>query len=143
MSNEDINHILLNYAPKKEEDDKAQYEAKSRVLPLSGGQKRLLTIIANVVIRESASLFLIDEPMNNLDSFNMVNVSNLINSIRHKHPKAAFLLVTHCRVFPFITRRINIKNGRIDSVDTNSDDLKHYDCLGLDVNEEGFYKLPK
>ena len=94
------------------------------------------------MIRDSAKLFIIDEPLNNLDYDNMINVSNLINKIHREHPNAAFLLVTHCRIFPFITKRIDLNNGRILSISPEKEGyLEYYHCLKEPVNE-GFYKLP-
>ena len=137
----EVNEILIEYAPQKESKGKSQFEANSKVrVPfLSGGQQRLLSIISNIAVRESAPLFLIDEPLNNLDSDNMIYVSNLINSIHLKNPKAAFLIVTHCRIFPFVTRRIEMLNGRIMSI---TEDCGYYDCVGK-AKLDGFFELPE
>ena len=141
LSAKEINEILINYAPNKKRKGTAQFDSKSRVrVPhLSGGQQRLLSVISSVAIRKDANLFLIDEPLNNLDSDNMIYVSNLINSIHRENPNAAFLIVTHCRIFPFVIKRIEIINGRIANIYTNE---KYYDCIGT-ANEYGFYDLPK
>jgi len=139
LTKDDIAKMLLTYAPNREEIGKPQYEGKSNVRTLSGGQQRLLTIISKVVVREKARLFIIDEPLNNLDTDNMINVSNLINMIHRNNPSAAFLIVTHCRIFPFITRRIEIGNGKIINIHTNTK-KDCYDCVGI-AGDDGFYKI--
>ena len=103
---------------------------------LSGGQQRMLSIISSVAVREDAKLFIIDEPLNNLDFKNARKISNLITKIHEENPNAAILMVTHCRIFPSITRLITLKNGCIVP---NVETYECYSCFGK-ANSNGYYE---
>ena len=109
---------------------------KSRPAKLSGGQQRMLSIISSVAVREDAKLFIIDEPLNNLDFKNARKISNLITRIHKENPNAAILMVTHCRIFPAITRLITLKNGCIVP---NEETYECYSCFGK-ANSDGYYE---
>jgi ABC-type multidrug transport system ATPase subunit len=133
LSKAEMVEILKKYAPAY--DGGVQFDLKTKLKQLSGGQRRLLSIISAIAVREDAVLFVIDEPLNNLDYNNMRNVSNLINSIHRENPKSAFLIVTHCRIFPFVTKRIEIAMGRITET---VQDSNLYHCVGK-LNDNGYY----
>ena len=119
-----------------DEKGKPLFYQKSHPSKLSGGQKRLLSIISVVAVRENAKLFIIDEPLNNLDFKNARKISNLITRIHKENPDAAILMVTHCRIFPAITRLITLENG---SIVTNREEYVCHSCFGR-ANEEGYYE---
>ena len=96
----------------------------------------MLSIISSVAVRENAKLFIIDEPLNNLDFANARKISNLITRIHKENPDAAILMVTHCRIFPAINRLITIKNGVIVP---NEEEYTCHSCFGK-ANSEGFYE---
>lgn len=108
----------------------------SRPSRLSGGQQRMLSIIEAVAVRDDAKLFIIDEPLNNLDFKNARKVSNLITRIHKENPDAAILMVTHCRIFPSITRLITIKNG---VVVPNEEEYQCHSCFGK-ADDNGYYE---
>ncbi|MGN0796483.1 MAG: ATP-binding cassette domain-containing protein [Christensenellales bacterium] len=110
---------------------------KKKVNKLSGGQQRLLSIISNICIRSNSNIFLIDEPLNNLDIENVINISNALNRIVKEKPDAVFLMVSHCKIFPFITNLATIVDGGI--IITN-DNLICNSCFGK-ANSEGYYEL--
>lgn len=118
------------------ETEKPLFYEKSRPAKLSGGQQRMLSIISSVAVRESAKLFIIDEPLNNLDFSNTRKASNLITRIHKENPDAAILMVTHCRIFPAINRLITIKNGVIVP---NEETYECYSCFGK-ANSDGYYE---
>lgn len=119
-----------------DEKGKPLFYEKSTPSKLSGGQQRLLSIISAVAIRENAKLFIIDEPLNNLDFKNARKISNLITRIHKENPKAAILMVTHCRIFPAITRLITVKNGVIVPTE---EEYQCYSCFGK-ANKDGYYE---
>ena len=96
----------------------------------------MLSIISAVAVREDAKLFIIDEPLNNLDFKNARKVSNLITRIHRENPDAAILMVTHCRIFPVITRLITLEKGVIVP---NAEEYHCHSCFGK-ANEDGFYE---
>lgn len=133
---EDAINLLEKYEFKiYDAKGKEKLYRKSSPSKLSGGQQRMLTIISTVAVRENSNLFIIDEPLNNLDFSNAKKVSNLITKIHKENPNAAILIITHCRIFPVITRLLTIKNGIL--VSTN-DEYKCYNCFG-EVNDEGYF----
>ena len=85
---------------------------------------------------DDAKLFIIDEPLNNLDFKNARKVSNLITRIHKENPDAAILMVTHCRIFPSITRLITIKNG---VVVPNEEEYQCHSCFGK-ADDNGYYE---
>ena len=117
------------------ETGKPEFYERARPAKLSGGQQRMLSVVSAVAAREGAKLFIIDEPLNNLDFNNARRVSDLITGIHKNHPDAAIVMVTHCRIFPAITRLISIKDGIL--FDSEEKYVCH-SCFGT-PNEEGFY----
>ncbi len=138
FTKEDISALFDRYQLRiyDENTGKPLFYEKSRPAKLSGGQQRMLSIISSVAVREDAKLFIIDEPLNNLDFKNARKISNLITRIHKENPNAAILMVTHCRIFPAITRLITLKNGYIAQ---NEESYECYSCFGK-ANEDGFYE---
>jgi ABC-type multidrug transport system ATPase subunit len=62
---------------------------------LSGGEKKVLSIVA-ALSRVDAPLYILDEPLNNLDTN---SIRALLDLIAHKKPEETFLIVTHCHLF--------------------------------------------
>ena len=104
---------------------------------LSGGQKRLISILTALVRAKGSKLLLIDEPINNLDFNTACRVSNMITKIHKLNPHLSMLIVTHCHIFPIVDRVIKIEKGRI----LNSN-IKYecHNCFG-NVDENGFYNI--
>lgn len=119
-----------------DENGKPLLFEKSCPAKLSGGLQRLLSIVSAVAVRENARLFIIDEPLNNLDFKNARRISNLITEIHKENADAAFLMVTHCRIFPAITRLITLEKG---TVVPNREEYVCHSCFGK-ANEEGYYE---
>ncbi len=86
-----------------------QFDFNSRPDQLSGGQKRILTFLANFIGRPGADIYIIDEPLNNLDVSNISKVTNLIKEMHLKHPNSSFLIITHNEQVDFINKTIELK----------------------------------
>lgn len=138
FTKEDIIDLFDRYQLRvyDENTGKPLFYEKSRPSKLSGGQQRMLSIISAVAVRENAKLFIIDEPLNNLDFKNARKVSNLITRIHKENPDAAILMVTHCRIFPAVTRLITLKNGVIVP---NEEEYQCHNCFGK-ANIDGYYE---
>lgn len=75
---------------------------------LSGGQKRILSILANILCRPNAPLYIIDEPLNNLDNQNLLLVVRLIEQLAKDWPLSSFIIVSHLDSFKFFNKVIDI-----------------------------------
>lgn len=70
-----------------------------------------------------------------VDFVNARNISNLINKVIRENPRMALLMISHCRIFPFITREIKLTATGVSKV------LKHYECHSCfgNYDDNGFY----
>jgi len=134
LTNEDIFYIENVF--KKFVPAGSSLTLKKKANKLSGGQQRLLSIISSICIRSDANVFLIDEPLNNLDFENVINISNALNKIIREKKDAVFIIVSHCKIFPFITSVATIEDGKIV---INDKKIICNSCFGI-PNEEGYYK---
>lgn len=135
LSNAEVNDLIDEWIPRREDNSRI-FDAKSRPAKFSGGEQRLLSVLSVVAIRSKANLMIIDEPLNNLDYVNARNISNLINRVIQENPKMALLMISHCRIFPFITREIKLTPDGVIDVQ------EHYECHSCfgEHDENGFYK---
>ena len=138
FTREDVVRLFDRYALRvyDESTGKPLFYERSCPAKLSGGQQRLLSIISAVAVREDARLFIIDEPLNNLDFKNARRISNLITRIHKENPHAAILMVTHCRIFPSITRLITMDKGKVVPTE---EEYRCHNCFGK-PNSEGYYE---
>ena len=84
-------------------------------------------------------LVLIDEPTNNLDHIHIKHLSDLIQRIRHFRPELAFIIISHCRVWPYITKTYEIKKTDEKSNNTLIEvDNECHNCFG-NADEDGYY----
>ena len=132
-SENDIKQEIDDFFP-KEDDYTVTFDSEPE--KLSGGQKKLLSIFLETISKPDALLYLIDEPLNNLDFKNAGMVSNLINKIHLKNSKSAIILVTHCRIITCINRAIELKNGAIIN---NNAKYECHNCYG-DADDCGMYE---
>ena len=124
-----ISNIFNEYA------DELNFGLKTKVNKLSGGQQRMLSIISSICIREKSKIFILDEPLNNLDIRNVAKISNILNKVVRSKKDSVFLLITHCKIFPFITDGLKIENKKMIHINK---DLECYACFGK-YDENGFY----
>ena len=128
--NDYIASVFEKYRP-----EGANFSLKSKISKLSGGQQRMVSIIASLCMRKDAEVFILDEPLNNLDIGSVVHISNLLNRIRFENPQALFLIVSHCKIFPFITRVVRIEDCKMAE---NAEAGTCYACFGK-ADEDGYY----
>ena len=133
MSVSEVNDIIDEWIPRREDNSRI-FNAKSKPAKLSGGEQRLLSVLSVIATRPNAELMIVDEPLNNLDFANARNISNMLNKITRENPQMALLMVSHCRIFPFITREFRLTS-------TGVEEPAHYachSCFGA-PDEQGFY----
>lgn len=100
---------------------------------LSGGQKKLVSILSVVLRSKNCQLCLIDEPLNNLDIEHVRAICNLLTYI-NQELKKAIVLVSHCRVFPKVTSVYSFLGGELNPTKNEG----CFSCFGK-PNEQGYY----
>ncbi len=134
LSYSDVNNLIDKWIPRKKDNCRV-FDAKSKPAKFSGGEQRLLSVLSVIATRSNAKLLIIDEPLNNLDFANARNISNLLNKILRENPRMGLLMISHCRIFPFITRELKLSSEGISEV------TEHYVCHSCfgSPDENGFY----
>jgi ABC-type dipeptide/oligopeptide/nickel transport system ATPase subunit len=127
--------LIDQWIPRRSDNSRI-FDAKSKPSKFSGGEQRLLSVLATVAMRPNTDFLIIDEPLNNLDFVNARNISNMINKVIQENSKLGILMISHCRIFPFITREIKLTPNGIIPVD------EHYVCHSCfgEHNSCGFYE---
>jgi ABC-type multidrug transport system ATPase subunit len=135
LSYSDVNNLIDQWIPRRSDNSRI-FDAKSKPSKFSGGEQRLLSVLATVAMRPNTDFLIIDEPLNNLDFVNARNISNMINKVIQENSKLGILMISHCRIFPFITREIKLTPNGIIPVD------EHYVCHSCfgEHNSCGFYE---
>ena len=134
LSTSEVNELIDKWIPRRV-DGKRVFDAKAKPAKFSGGEQRLLSVLSVIATRPAAELMIVDEPLNNLDFLNVRNISNLINKVIRDNPRMAVLMISHCRIFPFITREIKLTDSGIQEV---SEHYTCHSCFG-EPDNEGFY----
>lgn len=106
---------------------KVHFTLKDSPAKLSGGEQRLISIFIGLLCKKDASLFVIDEPLNNLDFENVMAISDLINEVRIANKRSAMLMVTHCKIITCINRQRKIIDGEIQETDSK---YECHHCMG-------------
>ena len=134
LSDSEVNNLIDEWLPKKS-DGKRVFDAKSKPNRFSGGEQRLLSVLSIIATRPTADLLIVDEPLNNLDFDNARNISNILNRVIKANPHMGMLMISHCRIFPFITREIELTSDGIAPVQSR---YTCHSCFGKpDVS--GYY----
>lgn len=134
LSYSEVNELIDKWLPSNKKSRRI-FDAKSKPKKFSGGEQRLLSVFSVIATRSDSDLLLIDEPLNNLDYINARHISNLINKVINDNPEIGVLMVSHCRVFPFITRELKLSSEGISEL------YEHYtchSCFGA-PDDNGFY----
>lgn len=134
LSFSEVDDLIDEWIP-RQSDNSRVFDAKSKPSKFSGGEQRLLSVLSVVATRPEADLMIIDEPLNNLDFANARIISNLLNKVIREHHHMGLLMISHCRIFPFITREIKLTNEGIQDV---SERYICHSCLGKS-DQNGFY----
>lgn len=130
----EVNDLIDEWIPRKD-NNKRVFDSKSKPGKFSGGEQRLLSVLSVIATRSGAKLFIIDEPLNNLDFINARNISNIINKVVRDNSEMGLLMISHCRIFPFINREIKLTYDGIVELDGS---YTCHSCFG-EPNKEGFY----
>lgn len=134
LSNKEVNDFIDEWIPRRSDNSRV-FDAKSKPANFSGGEQRLLSVLSAIATRQNADLLIIDEPLNNLDFVNARNISNLINKVMRDNSNMGILMISHCRIFPFVTKELKITSKGITEI------LDHYTCHSCfgEPDENGYY----
>ena len=135
LSAAEVNDLIDEWLPRRG-DNKRIFDAKSKPGRFSGGEQRLLSVFSVIATRSDSDLLIIDEPLNNLDYVNARHISNLINKVIHDNPQIGLLMISHCRIFPFVTRELMMTSNGITEA---SEPYICHSCFGK-PDEKGFYQ---
>ena len=130
----EVNDLIDEWLPRRGDNSRI-FDAKSKPGKFSGGEQRLLSVFSIIATRSNTDLLIIDEPLNNLDFVNARHISNLINKVIRENTQMGLLMISHCRIFPFITRELKLSSEGIHEV---SEHYVCHSCFG-EPNENGFY----
>lgn len=78
----------------------------------SGGQKKMVSIL-RTFSRNNAKLYILDEPINNLDAKHARILNNFLIDLKTRTNPPAILIVTHCHMFQNVDRAYQLKNGKL------------------------------
>ena len=134
LSYAEVNELIDEWIPRKSDNSRI-FDAKSKPSKFSGGEQRLLSVLSIIATRSEADLIIIDEPLNNLDFENARNISNLINKVIKNNRTSGLLMISHCRIFPFINREIRLTSNGIETLN------EHYSCHSCfgEPDANGYY----
>ena len=117
-------------------DDLNKNILKKRVISLSGGEKKYIAIIQGLIRCDdpNVKLALIDEPINNLDTKHIIQLSDLCSRIKCINKDFTFIIISHCHAFPRIDKAYEIDDGLMKLVEYQT-----HNCFGK-VDIDGFYQ---
>ena len=101
---------------------------KMRLKHASGGERKIASILA-ALSRKKAKLFILDEPINNLDAYHARRLNNYLVDLKNSETKPGILIITHCPMFLDVDRVYQLKKGKLTLVDSSSYQAKS--CYGL------------
>lgn len=110
---------------------------QKRLKICSGGQKRMVSLL-RAFSRNNANLYILDEPINNLDSKHARILNNFLLDLKKRKSPPGILIVTHCHMFQGVDRAYQIKNGKLRQLEK----YEPKSCFG-ECDECGYYKEEK
>ena len=66
--------------------------------------------------RKNSKLFILDEPINNLDSKHARILNNFLINLKKQENPPAILIVTHCHMFQSVDRAYQLKDGKLSLI---------------------------
>lgn len=94
---------------KKYADEKLMSRKLSKC---SGGEKRMVTLLS-ALSRSKSALFILDEPINNLDAHHARLLNNYLADLKQRPNPPGILVITHCHMFQCVDRAYQLKNCQL------------------------------
>ncbi len=137
--NKDETEKAINEVYNKLHCDKyADGEFKDRKLSkCSGGEKRMVTLLA-ALSRTKSSLFILDEPINNLDAYHARLLNNYLVALKKRENPPGILIITHCHMFQCVDRVYKLSKGKLLEIKDYNPKSCYGECdeCGLYVEED-------
>lgn len=92
----------------------------------SGGERRIISLLC-ALCRTESDLFILDEPINNLDAEHARLFNDYIIDLKKSENRPGVLIITHCRMIQKPDRVYVLKDGHIYDEDKDYDLLKQID----------------
>lgn len=105
---------------------------------LSGGQKKMVSFISSIIkCKVSKSfIFLLDEPLNDLDSENKKRVNDLICDLRDDNKDIIIIMISHCHVIYGVNKTMTLEKCEGDisqyKASIRQENNVPYNCLQRD-----------
>ena len=91
----------------------ANGKLKKRTIKVcSGGEKRMVAILS-ALSRKGSDLFIMDEPINNLDGDHARLLNDYLIDLKNQPNPPGILIITHCRMFQNVDRVYVLRDGHI------------------------------
>lgn len=85
---------------------------RMRLKNCSGGEKKIVSILS-ALSRTESKLFILDEPINNLDAYHARRLNNYLCDLKEKKNPPGILIITHCPMFTNVDRTYELKRGKL------------------------------
>ena len=105
-----------------------------RIKVCSGGERQMVSIL-KAFSRNNVDLYILDEPINNLDSKHARLLNNFVAKLKKRDNPPGILIVTHCQMFQNVDKAYKLKGGKILLLDK----YEPKSCFG-ECDECGLYK---
>lgn len=120
----------MNCDDKKEKEEIAfRILNKKKAIDCSGGQKKLISLLASLIKAQllKTDLIVLDEPFNHLDHKNKIKIRDLITNIKNERKgesnPVTLIIVSHCLIFDFIKEtdcfQYKIKDHKLVAISEN------------------------
>jgi len=109
---------------------------KLKLKHLSGGEKRMTTLLS-ALSRKHSRLFIMDEPVNNLDGYHARKLNNYLVDLKKEKNAPGILIITHCPMFTNVDRVYRLINGKLI---LDESEYKFQTCFG-EVDSNGKYYI--
>jgi ABC-type multidrug transport system ATPase subunit len=104
-----------------------------RLAKCSGGEKRMASLL-RALSRTKSDLFILDEPINNLDAHHARLLNNYLAALKKRENPPGILVITHCHMFQCVDRVYKLSKGKLAEIK----DYKPKSCYG-ECDECGKY----
>lgn len=99
---------------------------------LSGGEEKIVQLVAGIIKARRANVLLLDEPLNHLAFKNSAKFNAILKEEIRNNPSLAIIMVTHCRAMDFANREIHYDHIKEQFIVSP---YASYDCFSISKKE--------
>ena len=93
-----------------------------------------MATLLSALSRTKSDLFILDEPINNLDAYHARLLNNYLVKLKRSSTAPGILVITHCHMFQNVDRVYKLSKGKLTEVNNYSPKSCYGEC-----NSEGLY----